>query len=211
LVGAAATRQAFLERAGGCRALCFLGHAVFDQRYPMASRLVLADGGLRAGEMLRELRLAADLVILSACETGRSQVLRGDEILGLSRAMLYAGTPSLLVTLWPVHEIPTRLLVEKLIEELPMAGDPGLPFDPALSLATAQRWLRALTYAEATSLLSGWGELPAAEVEAHLAALWHMTHPGQAPQAESQLFAHSFFWSAYILIGEGRRLHDHMT
>jgi CHAT domain-containing protein len=132
-------------------------------------------------------------------------VLRGDEILGLSRAMLYAGTPSLLVTLWPVHEIPTRLLVERLVEDLPLAETPDARFDPALTLAAAQRWLRALSCAETERLLTNWVELSAAEVEAHLTALWHMTHPGQAPQAESQIFAHPFFWSPYILIGEGQR------
>ncbi|MBK8050637.1 MAG: CHAT domain-containing protein [Anaerolineales bacterium] len=47
------------------------------------------------------------LAILAACETGRAETPRGDEILGLSRAMLYAGTPSLLATLWRVHELPT--------------------------------------------------------------------------------------------------------
>jgi CHAT domain-containing protein len=205
LTGPHATRQAFLDQAGGYQVLCFLGHAFFDQRHPMSSRLKLADGSLHASEILRELRLAADLVILSACETGRAHVLRGDEILGLSRAMLYAGTPSLLVTLWPVHEIPTRLLVERLVEDLPLAETADARFDPALTLASAQRWLRTLPYAEAERLLTNWVELSAAEVEKHLTALWHMTHPGQAPRAESQLFSHPFFWSPYILIGEGQR------
>lgn len=204
LTGPAATRQALLKQAGNYRALCFLGHAFFDQRHPMASRLKLSDGSLHASEMLRELRLDADLVILAACETGRSKVLRGDEILGLSRAVLYAGTPALLVTLWPVHEIPTRLLVEKLAAGLPLAADADAPFDPALALAAAQRWLRTLTYAQAANLLAAWDELSGAEAEQHLAALWHMTHPSQSPQDDSQLFAHPFFWSAYILIGEGR-------
>jgi CHAT domain-containing protein len=164
----------------------------------MSSRLKLADSTLHASEMLRELRLQADLVILSACETGRSHVLRGDEILGLSRAMLYAGTPSLVVTLWPVHEIPTRLLVEKFIGDL--LADAR--FDPARSLAATQSWLRNLSLAEAQALLTQWRPDPIAEIEAHLTTLWQMTHPGQTPQADSRLFAHPFFWSPYILIGE---------
>jgi CHAT domain-containing protein len=205
LTGDSATRQAFLEGAGRHRLVCFLGHAVFDRRYPMSSRLNLSDGSLHASEILRDLRLQADLVILSACETGRSHVLRGDEILGLSRAMLYAGTPSLLVTLWPVHEIPTRLLVEKLVEQLPHAGQPDGHFDPARALAATQRWLRALSFAEAKATLSAWGELSAAEATSHLSVLWAMTHPEQTPQSDSQLFAHPFFWSPYILVGEGNQ------
>ncbi len=198
LTGPAATRQAFLAEAGRHRLVCFLGHALFDQQYPMSSRLKLADGSLHASEMLRELRLRADLVVLSACETGRSHVLRGDEILGLSRAMLYAGTPSLLVTLWPVHEIPTRLLVEKFISDL-LADS---RFDAAHILAATQNWLRDLSLVEAHALLACWGTDTPAGIEAHLTALWHMTHPGQTPQAESRLFAHPFFWSPYILVGE---------
>jgi CHAT domain-containing protein/tetratricopeptide (TPR) repeat protein len=200
LIEGAATRQAFLSEAGQHRLVCFLGHALFDHQHPMSSRLKLADSTLHASEMLRELRLQADLVILSACETGRSHVLRGDEILGLSRAMLYAGTPSLVVTLWPVHEIPTRLLVEKFIGDLLAEAR----FDPARSLAATQNWLRDLSLAEAQALLTQWrpDHHPIAEIEAHLTALWQMTHPGQTPQADSRLFAHPFFWSPYILIGE---------
>jgi CHAT domain-containing protein len=94
--------------------------------------------------------------------------------------------------------------VEKLIEHLPLLH-PDAPFDPALTLADTQRWLRTLSYAETQALLAGWGDLSATEVESHLTALWQMTHPGEAPQAESQLFAHPFFLSPYILIGEGRK------
>jgi CHAT domain-containing protein len=114
--------------------------------------------------------------------------------------MLYAGTPSLVVTLWPVHEIPTRLLVEKFIGDLLAEAR----FDPARSLAATQNWLRDLSLAEAQALLTQWrpDHHPIAEIEAHLTALWQMTHPGQTPQADSRLFAHPFFWSPYILIGE---------
>jgi CHAT domain-containing protein len=209
ITGAAATRQVFLTQARNYRLICFFGHAFFDQRYPMASRLLLADGSLHATEILRECRLQADLVILSACETGRSQVLRGDEILGLSRAILYAGTSSVLVTLWPVHEIPTRLLVEKLVEQLLPAGTFDIPLDPALALAATQCWLRTLSYAEAGALLANWTELSAANIEAQLTTLWQMTHPGEKPQAESQLFAHPFFWSPYVLIGDQRNDQAH--
>ena len=202
VVGSAATRQALLSQAGNYRMVSFLGHAIFDRRYPMSSRLQLADGNLYAGEILRELRLQADLVILGACETGRGHVLRGDEFLGLTRSMLYAGTPSLLVTLWLVHEIATRLLLEKFVAQLLPHGSTKTVFDPVSALTTAQTWLRTLTYAEACEFMADWEGVSAADAEKHLTALWQMTHPGQAPHAESQLFAHPFFWSPYILIGD---------
>jgi CHAT domain-containing protein len=161
----------------------------------------LADGRLQASEILRELRLQADLVILAACESGRGQVLRGEEILGLSRAILYAGSPALLVTLWPVHEIPTRLFAEKFLADLYPAQSETAA-DPATALADTQRWLRALSYAEAQALLADWGTLSPADVEKYLGDLWRMTHPGETPGASSRLFAHPFFWAPYIMIGE---------
>ena len=201
LIGPAATRQALFDQGGQHAVLLFLGHAFFDRRYPMSSGLQLADGRLQASEILRELRLQADLVILAACESGRGQVLRGEEILGLSRAVLYAGSPSLLVTLWPVHEIPTRLFAEKFLASLyPTPSETAA--DPAFALADTQRWLRALSYAEAQALLAGWVTISAPDIEKHLGDLWRMTHSGETPTASSQLFAHPFFWAPYIMIGE---------
>jgi len=204
ITGAAATRQALLTQADRYRVLAFLGHAQFNAQRPMLSHLKLADGTLHADQILRELRLNADLVILAACESGRSQVLRGDEMLGLTRSLLYAGTPALLVTLWKVHEIPTRLLVENFFAQLDGKASMANNFDPAFALAAAQGWLRTLTATAVRQLMTAWGELSAAEIDAWLATLWQITQPGQAPQAHSQLFRHPFFWSPFILIGDQR-------
>jgi CHAT domain-containing protein len=136
---------------------------------------------------------------LAACGTGRGQVLRGDELLGLTRALLYAGTPSPLVTLWPVHQVVTRLLVEHMVGKLER---PANRFDPAGSLAAAQAWLRSLTYTQASTTLAQWDGEEAGWVEQELTTLWQMTRPGETPQPASLLFAHPFFWSPYILIGD---------
>ncbi|MFN8496035.1 MAG: CHAT domain-containing tetratricopeptide repeat protein [Caldilineaceae bacterium] len=202
MIGAKATRSGLLANAANHRIVCFLGHAWFNARFPMLSHLKLSDGGLQASEILRELRLQTDLVILAACETGRTQILRGDEILGLSRAMLYAGTPALLVTLWPVHEIPTRLLIEDFFGQLGLNNAQPKPIDPATSLMVAQNWLRTLTYAEAHRSLSQWLGMTPQRVEAELHQLWQLTHQAAPPQSDSLIFDHPFFWSPYILIGE---------
>ena len=86
-------------------------HGHFDTAKPLASHLLLADGPLSAADILQSLKLNAELVTLSACETGRSEVLRGEELIGLVRAFLYAGTPAVVVTLWPVDELSTLLLM----------------------------------------------------------------------------------------------------
>jgi len=198
ITGSAATRAELITQVSHYRLLCFLGHAHFDQRYPMASALQLADGRLRASEILRELRLQADLIILAACESGRSKTLRGDEILGLSRALLYAGTPSLLVTLWPVYEVPTGLLVQYFMRELTAQPDN----DPAATLVKAQAWLRGLTYGEARQLISAWADHAASAADELLTELFQATQPSRSPQVQDRPFDHPFFWAAYVLIGD---------
>ena len=56
---------------------------------------------------LYELRLSAELVTLSGCGTGLNAIVGGDELLGLVRGLLYAGTRSVMVTLWDAHDMST--------------------------------------------------------------------------------------------------------
>jgi CHAT domain-containing protein len=104
-------------------------HAVVDEEHPGMSRLLLQreegsseDGILHLGEVYN-LRLNADLVVLSACDTGRGRIARGEGIIGLTRGFLYAGAKSLLVSLWPVGDAATADLVLEFYEEL-LAGRP---------------------------------------------------------------------------------------
>ncbi|MBG1240498.1 CHAT domain-containing tetratricopeptide repeat protein [Nostoc sp. NZL] len=69
----------------------------------------LNDGLLTANEIL-DLKLNADLVVLSACDTGRGQIT-GDGVIGLSRSLITAGTPSVIVSLWSVPDAPTAELM----------------------------------------------------------------------------------------------------
>lgn len=66
---------------------------------------------LSAKEFL-DLHLSCHLVTLSACETGQSENKPGDELIGLSRSLLYAGTPSILLTLWPVN-VQSKIVLMK--------------------------------------------------------------------------------------------------
>ena len=68
------------------------------------------DGLLTAAEILNELTLQADLVVLSACDTGRGDIT-GDGVLGLSRSLIAAGAPSVVVSLWSVPDAPTADLM----------------------------------------------------------------------------------------------------
>jgi CHAT domain-containing protein/lipopolysaccharide biosynthesis regulator YciM len=92
-------------------------HGVVDEEHPSLSRLLLGpesrsgeDGVLYLGEVYN-LRLNADLVVLSACDTGGGRIARGEGIIGLTRGFLYAGASSLLVSLWPVSDAAAEGLV----------------------------------------------------------------------------------------------------
>lgn len=118
LIGPSAREETVKAEAGRFRVLHFATHAVVDNAAPMYSRLVLAqdragedeDGLLEAWELMK-LDLAADLVVLSACETGRGRVGNGEGIIGLSWALFVAGSPAVVASQWKVESASTAKLM----------------------------------------------------------------------------------------------------
>lgn len=103
-----ATKQRAVAESGNYDILHFATHADLNQDEPLESALRLAragdsDGRLTAREIFA-LNLKTDMVVLSACETGLGKITNGDEIIGLTRAFIYAGTPSIVTTLWKVND-----------------------------------------------------------------------------------------------------------
>lgn len=106
------------------RRLHFATHSLIDEKSPGQSGVVLTlgdeaeeDGFLEVSEIAR-LDLDCDLVVVSACQTGRGQLLSGEGIVGLSRAFLYAGTRSVVVSLWNVSDISTGQLMKNFYQNL---------------------------------------------------------------------------------------------
>jgi CHAT domain-containing protein len=98
------------------------GHGVFDAAQPLDSRLLLApaagdNGELRVGE-LYALTLAADLVTLSACETGLGRITDGGDVIGMTRGFLYAGATTVVASLWQVADEATLALMERFYANL---------------------------------------------------------------------------------------------
>jgi CHAT domain-containing protein len=122
-VGAEATE----ERAKALRAetsiVHFASHALLDESFPLESALALsipADSGtarenglLQAWEVFEAVRLDADLVTLSACETALGREVVGEGMLGLTRAFHYAGARSVLASLWRIDDESTAELMAK--------------------------------------------------------------------------------------------------
>jgi CHAT domain-containing protein len=105
-LGAEATFERLDQCARTCRLLHLASHAIFRRDNPMFSALKLGDSWLSFYDIFN-LRLNAELVTLSACETGMNEVFPGDELFGLMRGFLYAGAPSLIVSLWRVNDRST--------------------------------------------------------------------------------------------------------
>ena len=125
LSGVQATEAAVKRRGPGARILHFATHGLVSEAAPLTSSLILGagegdDGFLRVDEVLW-LDLTADLVVLSGCSTGDGR-LSGDGILGFSRAFLFAGSPSLVVTQWDIADEPTMVLMDRFYAELQQGG-----------------------------------------------------------------------------------------
>lgn len=123
-LGEAATIAHLQACAGGSRLLHLACHGLFRRDNPFFSALKLHDGWLTAGDAL-QLQLAGAFVTLSACESGRSEVIGGDELLGLPHAFLGAGAAGLLVSLWLVEDQTTAALMNHFYAAL--ASGAGYP------------------------------------------------------------------------------------
>jgi CHAT domain-containing protein len=119
-VGTEAGEARVKSEAAQHSVLHFAAHGLLDDARPLYSQLVLApprageseDGRLEAWEIM-ELGLRADLAVLSACETGRGRVGRGEGLIGLSWAFFVAGCPSTAVSQWKVDARSTsRLMID---------------------------------------------------------------------------------------------------
>lgn len=120
LLGDEATEVNAKAFSSNARVLHFATHGYVDHRYPLNSGLVLTlsvangddqNGLLQAWEVFEQLRLTADLVVLSACESGRGTELTGEGLVGLTQAFLYAGARTVAASLWRVEDASSAELM----------------------------------------------------------------------------------------------------
>jgi CHAT domain-containing protein/Tfp pilus assembly protein PilF len=112
------------------RYIHFATHGILDENVPSRSGLLLStvddsteDGILQMNEILN-LEMDADLVVLSACETGLGKLMKGEGMVGLTRAFHYAGARSLVVSLWKVADNSTAALMDGLYANLVKSHTP---------------------------------------------------------------------------------------
>jgi CHAT domain-containing protein/Tfp pilus assembly protein PilF len=123
------------------RIIHFAVHGHLDDRFPWNSALALSipenppegrdNGLLQVWEILESVRVDADLVVLSACDTGLGEEQGGEGLIGLTRAFQYAGARTVLASLWSVNDLATSELMIRFYKHLRT----GLPKDQALQAA----------------------------------------------------------------------------
>jgi CHAT domain-containing protein len=145
-IGASATEAMFRREAPGRRILHLATYGVLNKQNPLFSFVELMPGGADDGRLevheVFGLQLAADLVVLSACQTGLgsgalADVPPGDDWVSLTRAFLHAGASRVVATLWPVDDWATAALMERFYRAMTRGAA------PAKALAEAQRLLAA--------------------------------------------------------------------
>jgi CHAT domain-containing protein len=148
--GKEATEEWLKQHIGEFDVIHLAAHAHFDSVNPLFSSVLLApsepegsDGVLELHEV-SGLRINAQLVVLSACQSGVGDLRSGDELVSLSRAFLYAGTRSIVSTLWRVDDVATALICKHFYREYagrqfaaPAAPEAALP-GRAAALCAAQ-------------------------------------------------------------------------
>lgn len=108
--GAAATKAAFLEEGMKAKILHLATHACVDDQDPARSKIFFGDDHLYAHE-LYQLQLQAQMVVLSACETGVGVFQRGEGVMSLARGFAQSGAPSLTLSYWSVSDQSTAQLM----------------------------------------------------------------------------------------------------
>ncbi len=118
----AASETAFKQSATTYSRIHLASHGKFQADAPLTSGLYLAgdasnDGLLTVGE-LYSMSINADLVTLSACETGLGKIANGDDVVGLTRGFLYAGSRAIVASLWSVDDKATAELMQVFYKNL---------------------------------------------------------------------------------------------
>jgi CHAT domain-containing protein len=111
------------------RCIHFAMHGLFDEAHPGRSGIALTagatDDGILRVDAITALRLRADVVTLSACNTGLGKLVSGEGMLGLVRAFLYAGASSVNVSLWSVNDAATAALMRNFYRNLSQSVPPA--------------------------------------------------------------------------------------
>jgi CHAT domain-containing protein len=142
LIGIDATRAKAVAEMGKARYIHFATHGELNEEAPMYSAIALGKGrdddGMLYARDLMDMALQAEMVTLSACETALGQQVSGEGMLGLTWALLVAGTPTSVVTQWSVRDDSMNKLMVEFYRQLRDSEAKGPKISKAEALRRAQ-------------------------------------------------------------------------
>ena len=165
-------------------------HGLVSDVAPTTSSVALAGLDELTVADLMGLAIDADLVVLSACDTGRGEVTSGGDVVGLARGLLAAGARNAVVSLWPVHDATTCILMERFARRL------GQGDTIADALAAAQREVRTM---DADVRSAAYLELQQTHWAPPPTAARTTRDLGPAPQRTPD--DHPYWWAPFVHIG----------
>jgi CHAT domain-containing protein/Tfp pilus assembly protein PilF len=194
-----ATEENAKALVGSSDIIHFASHAELNEDDPLASAIRLAksdkeDGRLEVREIFG-MDLKASLVVLSACETGLGKLSSGDELVGLTRAFIYAGTPSVVASLWNVEDSSTAQLMASFYKNLKTMTKVEALRQAQLNLIRGNINSDLLAR-RGIGGIGKLGEVPNSK------SLFPDSISVSAPVSVST--SHPFFWAPFILVGEGK-------
>jgi len=167
-MGEEATKTIAIQESQQADIIHFACHGWLDAKMPLSSGLILSqpeamgkktteqDNGLLQAWEIFKLRLKADLVVLSACQTGLGAEIRGEGLIGLSRAFTYAGAKSVLVSLWEIHDASTAEFMKAFYQALKQGKSKDKALQAAIKkLSKTGKWQHPFFWS-AFSLVGDW-------------------------------------------------------
>jgi CHAT domain-containing protein/tetratricopeptide (TPR) repeat protein len=137
MTGNKATKTAIVQKMPTARIIHFATHGFIDdfKGFGVPGAIAFAPSGedngfLTSGEIL-DLKLNAELIVLSACDTGQGDI-KGDGVIGLSRSLISAGIPSIVVSLWAVGDDSTSFLMTEFYKNMAQKLDKGTALRQAM-------------------------------------------------------------------------------
>lgn len=208
MIGKQATKEAVVTQMVQARLIHFATHGIWEDVRLLGVPEAIAEiapggialtpaeednGFLVAGEILN-LQLQAHLVVLSACVTGLGRI-SGDGLIGLSRALVAAGTPSVIVSLWSVDDRSTIFLMLRFYQDF---QDSELP---TTAIRNAQSWLLNCTRKELETWLSENHSIFAAVLDKP-SLKYQINRYLNAFAEDACPFQHPHYWAAFQAIGQ---------
>ncbi len=195
ITGSDATKAYITQQMPKVRFIHFATHGLLDdiRQLGIPGALALSsndedNGFLTAGEIY-DMKLNAELVVLSACGTGQGKIT-GDGVIGLSRCLITAGVKSVIVSLWSVDDLSTTLLMMKFYQIFQQ----GVAVTIALN--EAQRWLMSIGKSELTAWIKTNENFFDATLKLSLSRRLHQLDGNTKP------FEDPRYWAAFCVIGQ---------